>query len=122
MAQIIFAHPETPIMPDSAILNAGTAFAVQWGAHNIGEDDVPAFIDRLVVTHIPEGCPGSDGTEHEVVFESEVEQAEIHAGQFGELVSVEVPGLSEGAYRLTVTLADDLAIGESTFNCVNVDS
>jgi hypothetical protein len=122
MVSIMFAHPETPIMPDSAILTAGRAFSVHWGARNIGEDDVPAFIDLLVVTHIPEGCPGSDDTEHEVVYESEVEQAELAAGQVGELKSVEVPSLSEGAYRLTVTLANDLGIGESTFNCINVDS
>jgi hypothetical protein len=36
---------------------------VQWKAVNSGPDDTPAFIDRLVITKLPAGCPGEDSPE-----------------------------------------------------------
>ena len=82
--------------------------------------DVPAFVDRLVITSIPEGCPGSADQEHEVVFESDVEESELASGATGELMDPTVGPFPAGSYRLTVTLASDLGNGMTTFNCIEI--
>ncbi|TGS54601.1 hypothetical protein EN844_32465, partial [Mesorhizobium sp. M3A.F.Ca.ET.201.01.1.1] len=73
MAAVVFANPDNPITPDKAIVHDNEAFRVQWSAFNAGDADLMAFIDRLVITSIPEGCPGSDDVEHEVVFDSDTD-------------------------------------------------
>lgn len=77
MTDIVFANANNPIVPDRAIVHDNESFRVQWSALNAGNKDVPAFVDRLVITSIPEGCPGSADQEHEVVFESDVEESEL---------------------------------------------
>ncbi len=120
MADIFFQNPENPIVPSQVIIHADEGFSVQWGAVNLSDQDVPAFVDRLVVTSIPEGCPGSDDVEHDIVFETDADQIELAAGAPGEIIEVSVPPLATGSYRLTVTLADDLGIGDETFNCIEI--
>jgi hypothetical protein len=43
----------------------------------------------LVITS-PEGCPGSDDVEHDVVFESDVEEPELASGTAGKLMDPSV--------------------------------
>src|SRR3954468_1055622 len=70
MASIVFGNP---IIPDRAIVHDDESFAVQWSGLNVGDQAVPSFLDRLVVTNIPEGCPGSDDVDHEIVFDSDAD-------------------------------------------------
>lgn len=69
MADVFFGNPDNPIVPSSAIIHESDSFQVQWSEVNRSGVDVGAFTDRLVVTSIPEGCPGSDDAEHPVVFD-----------------------------------------------------
>ena len=119
---IVFANSDNPIVPDRTIIHDNEAFRVQWSAFNAGNNDVPAFVDRLVITSIPEGCPGSDDVEHEVVFESDVEESELASGAAGKLMDPLVGPFPAGSYRLTVTLASDLDDGVTTFNCIEIES
>jgi hypothetical protein len=127
MANIGFSNPNNPIVPDRAIVHDHESFRVQWSAFNRGNQDVPAFVDRLVVSSIPEGCPGSDDVEHEVMFDSNVDgnandfaEPDLAAGATGPLMQPSVGPFPAGSYRLTVTLADGLAEGITTFNCINI--
>jgi hypothetical protein len=120
MTVIVFANEEMPIVPDIVIIHANEDFRVQWTARNAGDKDVEAFVDRLVVTSIPEGCPGSDSEEHEVVFDADVEESPLPAGAAGELVEQKVGPFPAGSYRLTVTLANDLGEGVTRFNCIEI--
>jgi hypothetical protein len=103
------------------------SFAVQWSAFNSGSQAAPAFRDRLVVTSIPEGCPGSDDVDHEVVFDSDADgdradftEDGLAPGAAGPLMQPVVGPFPAGSYRLTVTLADDLGDGVTTFNCIEI--
>jgi hypothetical protein len=120
MADIVFADPNNPIVPDLAIVHDNESFRVQWSAFNAGEKDVPSFLDRLVITSIPEGCPGSDDIEHDVVFDESFDDGGLAAGTAGDLIEAEVGPFAAGSYRLTVTLADDLGTGFTTFNCIEI--
>ena len=114
------------IVPDKAIIHDNETFAVQWTAHNLGPGDAPAFTDLLVVTRIPEGCPGSDDQDHPVVFNSATDgnpqdymEQPLAAGAIGSLMQPSVGPFPTGSYRLTVTLAQDLA-NVTNFNCVDI--
>ncbi len=72
MTDIVFANRDNPIVPDSAIIHDNESFRLQWSALNTSDKDVAAFVGRLVITSIPEGCPGSDDREHEIVFDRDV--------------------------------------------------
>jgi hypothetical protein len=120
MTDIVFADLDNPIVPDSAIIHDNESFRVQWSALNASDKDVAAFVDRLVITSIPEGCPGSDDREHEIVFESDVEESELASGATGKLMDPLVGPFPAGSYRLTVTLANDLDNGMTTFNCIEI--
>jgi hypothetical protein len=127
MADIVFADSNHPIVPSSSIIHDNESFRVQWSALNISDQDVPSFIDRLVVSSIPEGCPGSDDQEHEVVYDSDVNgdasdfaEPDLAAGATGPLLEPSVGPFSAGSYRLTVTLANDSGQGVTTFNCIEI--
>jgi hypothetical protein len=120
MVDIIFAQPNEPIVAKPAIVHDNESFNIQWTAFNASGREVPAFVDRLVITSIPEGCPGSDDVEHDVVFDTDVDEDGLAAGAAGELVETEAGPFPAGAYRLTVTLADDLGTGKTTFLCIDI--
>ncbi|CAL9540066.1 hypothetical protein SUDANB105_04203 [Streptomyces sp. enrichment culture] len=121
MTDIGFGNPENPIVPSATIIRETDSFQVQWSAVNRSGADVAAFTDRLVITSIPEGCPGSDSAEHPVVFEKDLDEPALAAGEGGPLQDPTVGPFAAGAYRLMVTLAEDTGAGDSTFNCINID-
>jgi hypothetical protein len=114
------------IIPDKAIIHDNETFAVQWIAKNLGPGDAPAFTDLLVVTKIPEGCPGSDDQDHPIVYNSGtdgnpqdyMEQA-LAAGASGPVMQPTVGPFATGSYRLTVTLAQGVA-NVTNFNCIDI--
>lgn len=127
MADIVFANSANPITPDSAIIHDDESFRVQWSALNNSSQDFPEFVDRLLIQSIPEGCPGSDDVDHDTVFDSDKEgdpndfsEPDLLSGQAGPLLNPSVGPFPVGSYRLTVTLANDLGVGETTFNCIEI--
>ncbi|WP_333738618.1 hypothetical protein [Streptomyces sp. IBSBF 2806] len=121
MASIFFADSEHPIVPSATEIRETDSFEVQWSAVNASDVDVAAFTDRLVITSIPEGCPGTDDAEHPVVFDESFDEPALGPGQSGPLQNPTVGPFAAGAYRLTVTLADDSGTGFTTFDCIDVD-
>jgi hypothetical protein len=124
---IVFANPEHAVEPSIAIIHDNDIFQVQWTAQNIGQATTTAFTDLLVITSIPEGCPGSDDQEHPVVFSSgtdgdpsEYQEQPLGPGEAGSLMRATVGPLPVGSYRLTVTLASDVGNGHTTFHCIDV--
>jgi hypothetical protein len=120
-------YPGYYVAPSAQIIHDNEPFRVQWAAKNVGQTVSPAFTDQLVITSIPEGCPGSDDTTHAVIFDSksgtdqlEYQEQPLAPGATGNLVQPFVGPFSAGAYRLTVNLAEDLGIGSTTFNCINI--
>lgn len=114
------------VMPDKAIIHDDEPFSVQWFAFNAGVVDSSAFTDLLLVTSLPEGCPGSDDQEHPVVFSSDTDgipqdflQGPLKAGETGPLMRPTVGPFPAGSYRLTVTLAQGVS-ETTTFNCVEI--
>jgi hypothetical protein len=127
MTDIVFADADNPITPHKSIIRDTDDFRVQWLAFNISGQSVPAFTDRLVITSIPEGCPGSDDVEHEIVFDSDIDgkpadyaEPDLEPETAGPLMQPAVGPFPKGSYRLTVTLASDLGIGHETFNCIDI--
>ena len=123
MAGIVFA---TSVIPDKAIIHDDEAFRVQWQAFNAGQVDSPEFDDRLVVTLIAEGCPGSDDTDHPVVYDSDTDgdpqdfhEPALAAGATGNLMQPLVGPFATGSYRLTVTLDRNSSM-TTTFNCIAI--
>jgi hypothetical protein len=123
---IVFA---SSVMPGAAIIHDNETFGVQWVASNTGAADSSAFTDHLVITNIPEGCPGSDDTAHAVVFDSNQEtdqsayqEQPLAPGAIGNLMQTLVGPFPAGSYRLTVTLAGNVGNGATTFNCINIIS
>ncbi len=115
------------INPDIAILHDNDTFAVQWNAQNLGPGDAPAFIDRLVISEIPEGCPGSDDQEHPTVYDSttdgdpaDFEEPELPDQTTGPLMPPVVGPFAAGAYRLTVTMDEGGPNPVTSFNCVDI--
>jgi len=114
------------VIPDKAIIHDDDSFSVQWSAFNQGPTDAPAFTDLLVVTQIPEGCPGSDDQQHPVVFNSQTDgnpqdylEGPLAKGTGGPLMQPTVGPFPAGFYRLTVTIAAGLA-DVTTFNCIEI--
>ncbi|MEU9605007.1 hypothetical protein [Streptomyces sp. NPDC048057] len=122
MTDIFFGNPDKPIVPSAVIIRETDTFQVQWSAVNRSGKDVDAFTDRLVVTSIPEGCPGSDDAEHPVVFDSTFDEPALGPGQGGPEQNPTVGPFAAGSYRLTVTLANDTGAGDSTFVCIPIES
>ncbi|MFJ9456453.1 hypothetical protein ACIRST_15330 [Kitasatospora sp. NPDC101447] len=127
MTDIIFANVSNPITPDISIIHDDDSFRVQWSARNVSNHDISSFVDRLVIQSIPEGCPGSDSVDHDTVFDSDVDGAasdftepDLRAGTAGPLMNPSVGPFSAGDYRLTVTLAKDLGVGHTTFDCITI--
>ena len=123
MPDIVFA---TSVIPDKAVIHDDDAFRVQWKAFNGGLADSPAFNDRLVVTLITEGCPGSDDKDHPVVFDSDTDgdsqdflEPPLAAGAEGNLMQPMVGPFPAGSYRLTVTV-DTKSSMTTTFNCIDI--
>jgi|GEM_PF-3537006 len=122
-ANIVFA---TDVIPDKAIIHDDETFQVQWAAFNAGQVDSPAFTDLLVITSIPEGCPGSDDQEHPVVYDSSTDgnpqdflEQPLAAQAEGTLMQPMVGPFPAGSYRLTVTLAQGLS-DVTIFNCIEI--
>jgi hypothetical protein len=123
MAGIIFA---SDVNADKSFIHDNESFRVQWQSVNSGPADNPAFSDRLVVTLLPEGCPGSDDQDHRVVFDSDADgdaedfqEAALAAGAVGTVMQPTVGPLDVGFYRLTVTL-DTRSTMTTSFNCVEI--
>ena len=70
MSEIVFGNPKNPITADKSIIHDNESFSVQWTARNDTAENIDPFRDHLVITSIPEGCPGSDDNDHPVVFDS----------------------------------------------------
>jgi hypothetical protein len=69
---IVFASDIVPNTPGGdGIIHENESFQVQWAAQNIGTAASPAFTDLLVISSVPEGCPGDDNKDHPVVYNSE---------------------------------------------------
>lgn len=117
---IVFDNQDIPISADRAIVHADERFTLQWVARNAGSEDVPDFIDRLVITHLPEGCPGDDSIDHEVMLDAEIDEAGLPAGTGGSVTEHEVGPFATGAYRVTVTLADDTGDGQTLAICIDI--
>jgi hypothetical protein len=116
----------TGVNPDSAIIHDTEGFGVQWQAQNLGPDDTPLFVDRLVITQV-ESCPGDDSQDNPVLYDSttdgdpsEFEEPEIPAGTTGPLMIAQVGPFPVGSYRLTVTLDDGGQSPATTFNCIEI--
>jgi hypothetical protein len=124
---IVFADPGNAVMPSAAIIQGNITFQVQWTAQNTSQGTSTAFTDLLVITSIPEGCPGSDDQEHPVVYSSdtdgnssEYQEQPLAPGATGNLMQPTVGPFPAGSYRLTVTLASDVDNGDTTFNCIDI--
>lgn len=124
---IVFADPGNAVIPSAAIIHDNETFQVQWIAKNAGQVTSPPFTDLLVITGIPEGCPGSDDKEHPILFSSDTDgnpsdyqEPPLAPGTTGHLMQPTVGPFPAGSYRLTVTLASDVGDGVTTFNCINI--
>ena len=123
MSDIQFA---TSVFPDKSIIHDNETFRVQWKAFNAGAQATSAFTDSLVISNIPEGCPGSDDQEHPIVYDSatdgnpqDFEEPPILPQSEGILMGPEVGPFQRGSYRLTVTL-DQGGSDVATFNCIEI--
>ncbi|MGW7530628.1 hypothetical protein [Streptomyces sp. NPDC054783] len=127
MADVIFTDSANPITPDKVIIHDDESFRVQWSARDDGTQDLPEFVDRLLIQSIPEGCPGSDDVDHDTVFDSDqngdpsdFSEPGLLSGEAGQELNPSVGPFPVGSYRLTVTLANDLGVAETTFNCIKI--
>jgi hypothetical protein len=122
MPGIVFGSDVTP---DKAIIHEDEAFRVQWHAFNAGQADSPGFSDRLVVTLLAEGCPGSDAQDHPVVFDSDTDgdsqdflEPPLAVGAEGKPMQPLAGPFAAGSYRLTVTL--DTNSTTTSFSCIEI--
>lgn len=122
---IVFA---SAIMPDKAIIHDNDTFQVQWSAFNAGQAASLAFTDLLVITSIPEGCPGSDDQDHPVVYSSDTQgnpqdflEQPLAPGQGGSTMQPMVGPFPAGSYRLTVTLALNVS-NTTNYSCIDIDA
>jgi hypothetical protein len=103
------------------------SFLVQWSAQNAGTSASPGFTDLLVISSIPEGCPGDDNADHPIVFNSERDadnpqdflEGPLDPGQTGSLMQPRVGPFAAGSYRLTVTLAQGIS-NTTLFSCIDI--
>ena len=130
---IVFADLNLPsggsvghVVPSLAIIHSNDTFAVQWAAKNVGSGNAAAFTDLLVITSIPEGCPGSDDQNHPVVFDSsqsgnpqDYTEGPLAAGATSPGLQPNVGPFATGSYKLTVTLAQGVA-NTTDFNCIPI--
>jgi hypothetical protein len=122
---IVFA---SAITPDKAIIHDDETFQVQWSAFNAGLAASPAFTDLLVITSIPEGCPGSDDQDHSVVYNSDSQgnpqdflEQPLAPGQEGSTMQPMVGPFPAGSYRLTITLAVNVS-NTTNYSCIDIES
>ena len=127
---IMFASDIVANVPGgNDVIHDNETFVVQWTAQNAGSSASPGFKDLLVVSNLPEGCPGDDSKDHPVVFNSDNDadnpqdflEGALDPGQTGSLMQPRVGPFAAGAYRLTVTLAEGLA-NTTLSTCINVVS
>lgn len=126
MADIVFAVTDKPITTDKQIIHDNENFSVQWVALNTTDQVINPFVDGLVITSIPEGCPGTDGADHPVVFDSQTDgndsdytESPLPAHSTGSVIQPTVGPFPVGHYRLTVTLDRDLGRGVTQFLCID---
>jgi hypothetical protein len=127
MTDIAFAIADKPIITDKQIIHDNENFSVQWVALNTTDQDINPFVDGLVITSIPEGCPGTDGADHPIVFDSQTNgnvsdysESALPARAAGSLMQPTVGPFPVGSYRLTVTLDRDLGRGATQFLCIDI--
>jgi hypothetical protein len=127
MTDIDFKNQEEPIVTDKTIIHDNDSFSVQWVAVNLTDIDMKPFTDGLVITSIPEGCPGTDGADHPVVFDSSTDgnasdysETSLPARSAGSLMQPNVGPFPVGSYRLTVTLDRDFGRGATQFLCIKI--
>jgi hypothetical protein len=117
--------PNTP--GGDGIIHDNESFEVQWAAQNIGTAASPAFTDLLVISSVPEGCPGDDKKNHAVVYNSERDaenpqdflEGALNPGQTGSLMQPSVGPFPAGSYRLTVTLAKNIS-NTTLLTCIDI--
>lgn len=122
---IVFA---SDVVPNLEVIHDNDTFQVQWSAFNAGQFASGAFSDRLVITNIPEGCPGTDGQDYPVVYNSDTQgdpqdfqEQSLAPGQQGPLMQTTVGPFLAGSYRFTVTLAVN-ASDTTSYNCKDIDA
>jgi hypothetical protein len=127
-SNIVFASDIVANAPaGDGIIHDNESFQVQWSAQNTGTAASPAFTDLLVISSVPEGCPGDDSKDHPVVYNSERDadnpqdflEGPLDPGQTGSLMQPSVGPFAAGSYRLTVTLAKDVA-NTTLFTCIDI--
>jgi hypothetical protein len=125
---IVFASDIVANVPGGDdVIHANESFQVQWTAQNTGTAATPAFTDLLVVSSVPEGCPGDDSKDHPVVFNSDQNadnpqdflEGPLNPGQTGSLMQTSVGPFPAGSYRLSVTLAKDVA-NVTLVTCIDI--
>lgn len=107
-----------------AIVHSNDTFAVMWAAKNLGPGNAAAFTDLLVITSIPEGCPGSVDKDYQVVFDSsksgnpqDYTEGPLAAGAVAPTMQPTVGPFAAGSYKFTATLGVSNA---TDFNCINI--
>jgi hypothetical protein len=127
-ANIMFASDIVANVPGGdGVIHDNESFVVQWTAQNTGSSASPGFTDLLVVSSLPEGCPGDDTKDHPVVFNSDRDadnpqdflEGALDPGQTGGLMQPQVGPFAAGDYRLSVTLAEGLA-NTTQFTCITI--
>ena len=115
------------VNPDSAIIHDNESFHVQWNAVNLGPDNTPEFVDRLVITLRPEGCAGPEEQDATTVYDSDVDgdpadfaEGVLAAGNIGPVMSPQVGPFAAGSYRLMVTLDFGGPNPVELFNCIDI--
>jgi hypothetical protein len=115
------------INADKSFIHDNESFHVQWKAQNLGPDDTAQFVDHLVIIALPEGCPGDDSVQHQVVYDSandgdpaDFAEPVLPAGTIGPLMSPSVGPFPASSYRLTVTLDDGGASPFKQSSCIEV--
>jgi hypothetical protein len=118
---------QTGVNPDSSFIHDNDSFRVQWAAENLGPDEAPEFSDRLVISHLPEGCPGSDDVEHTSVYDSaddgdpaDFVEPPLPAGTIGPLMAPLVGPFPVGSYRLTVTIDEGGPNPVTMSHCIDI--
>jgi hypothetical protein len=127
-SNIVFASDIVANVPGGDdVIHDNESFQVQWTAQNTGTAATSAFTDLLVVSSVPEGCPGDDSKDHPVVFSSDRDadnpqdflEGPLNPGQTGSLMQTSVGPFAAGSYRLSVTLAKDVA-NVTLVTCIDI--
>jgi hypothetical protein len=110
-----------------AVIHDNESFRVQWSAQNVGGSASPAFTDLLVISSVPEGCPGDSSKDHPVVFNSDRDadnpgdfsESPLNPGQAGSELQPSVGPFPAGSYLLTVTLGNGM-FNTTSFICIDI--